>query len=147
MLDDSERRRKRALATARTRRWRAKHREAWKAYVREYQKRPNARATQKAYVERNRERLKAQARARKQANPEAARAKASKYRQRKREREEALMAADPSYVPPRRAYMREYGRKWRAANREKCRKYERRRRLKRHAKAPLSIRPAQEYPR
>jgi hypothetical protein len=134
MLDDSVIRRKRALATARMRRWRAKHAEVWKAYCREYRKRPNAQATHKAYRAKNREHLNAKARAHRQANLKTARAKAREQRRRQRERELAAMAADPTFEPRRLAYMRDYGKKYRAQNPEKIREWAKRAREKRKAK-------------
>jgi hypothetical protein len=134
MLDNSEIRAKRERARARNKRWRAKHRDAWNAYVREYRKRPKSRAREKTYFENNRERINAQRRAHRLANLEAARAKARFYRRRKSESDKESMAADPSFVPHRLAYMREYAKKWRAANPEKCREYGRRARIKRKAK-------------
>lgn len=121
MLDDSEIRRKRAIRTAITKRWRAKHRDAWNAYVRERGKKPEVRAAHNAYRAANRDRINARIRAKRAANLEAERAKAriesAAYRQRQRERE----AADPVYRAKRKAKRREYRLRWEARHPERVR--------------------------
>lgn len=119
MLDDSEIRRKRAIRTAITKRWRAKNRETYRAYSRAYSKTPKARATRKAYCKKNRERINTAMREWRMANAELYRAKrrvlAAKERQRQRGRE----ADDPAYAAKMKARRRFFRLQWEARNPEK----------------------------
>lgn len=119
MLDDSEIRRKRAIRTAITKRWRATHREAARKIAHAYNKTPKAKATRKAYRKRNRERLNAKVREWRAANAESYRAKRRILGATERQRQRERMAADPAYAEQVKAKRKFFRLQWESRYPEK----------------------------
>jgi hypothetical protein len=117
--DDAEILRKRALRTARTNRWRARHREAARKIARAHSKTPKAKATRKAYREKHRKRLNAKVREWRAANAESYRAKRRILGATERQRQRERMAADPAYAEQVKAKRKFFRLQWESRYPEK----------------------------